>query len=136
MHPDLTAIHEIAELERLLADTHDRPLLLFKHSYTCGVSAEALDELILHLGERQTLDARYAMITVQTHRHVSNAASAKLGVRHETPQAILVRAGRAIWSASHFRVNAVELNKILQSASEANRQIGLRATIDATQRPS
>ena len=66
------------DLDRALAATDERPLLLFKHSFTCGVSAEALDELVAHLNERQ-LDASYAMVTVQTHRDVSNAVAKKLG---------------------------------------------------------
>jgi bacillithiol system protein YtxJ len=105
MHPQLTAVHELAELERLIAASGERPVLLFKHSYTCGISAEALDELIAHLNE-QPADVHYAMVTVQTHREVSNAVSQRLGVRHETPQALLVREGRVVWSASHFRVTA------------------------------
>ena len=112
MHPDLTPIHGIDELDRAIAESRQRPLLLFKHSYSCGVSVEALDELLAHLSEERA-DARYAMVTVQTHRHVSNAVAAKLGVRHETPQALLVRDGRVVWSASHFRVNADALGKAL-----------------------
>lgn len=111
----LTALRGIDDLDRALTDSHVRPVLLFKHSYTCGVSAEALDEVRAHIAER-TGDAQYAMVTVQTHRDVSNAIVARLGVRHETPQAIVVRAGRAVWSASHFRVSAAELQKALQSA--------------------
>ena len=113
MHPNLTSLERVDELERLLVQSQAQPVLLFKHSYTCGISAEALDELIEHLNE-QNPDIRYAMVTVQTHREVSNAVSAKLGVRHETPQALLVRAGRVVWSASHFRVNAEELDKALR----------------------
>jgi bacillithiol system protein YtxJ len=60
---------------------------------------------------------RYAMVTVQTHRELSNAIAQRLGVRHETPQAILVRDGRAIWTASHFRVNAIELQKAIDAAA-------------------
>jgi bacillithiol system protein YtxJ len=112
MHPDLTPIHGIDELDRVLVESRQRPLLLFKHSYSCGVSAEALDELLAHLAEKRG-DARYAMVTVQTHRDVSNAIAAKLGVRHETPQALLVQDGRVVWSASHFRVNADALAKAL-----------------------
>jgi len=52
---------------------------------------------------------------VQTHRDVSNAVSARLGVRHETPQALLVRGGQVVWSASHFRVNAEELGKAVRA---------------------
>jgi len=114
MHPNLTSLERVDELERLIVESKAQPVLLFKHSFTCGVSAEALDELISHLNE-QNVDVRYAIVTVQTHRDVSNAVSTKLGVRHETPQALLVRDGRVVWSASHFRVNAQELNKALRA---------------------
>jgi|SRR5687768_12751304 len=105
MHPQLTALDGLEELDRLLAASDDHPLLLFKHSDTCGVSVEALDELVTHLNDGPS-DALYAMVTVQTHRDVSNAVARKLGIRHETPQALLIRDGRVVWSASHFRVTA------------------------------
>ena len=107
------------ELDRALAASDERPLLLFKHSFTCGVSAEALDELVAHLHEGRA-DATYAMITVQTHRDVSNAVARKLGVRHETPQALLIRDGRVVWSASHFRVTAEALAAALHLARRLN----------------
>ena len=120
MHPDLTQLQHIEQLDHLLSESHTRPLLLFKHSFSCGVSAEALDELIDHLNADIVAagvpDPRYAIVTVQTHRDVSNAVSTKLGVRHETPQALLIRDGRVIWSASHFRVTAEAMKKALTSA--------------------
>ena len=115
MHPELTALDGLDELDRVLAASSDRPLLLFKYSATCGTSAEALDELVAHLNESPA-DATYAMVTVQTHRDVSNAVARRLGVRHETPQALLIRDGRVIWSASHFRVTAAALEEALQEA--------------------
>src|ERR1051325_5580433 len=124
MHPSLTAVQRIDELDTLLAESEKRPLLLFKHSRSCGISAEALDELIEHLNSR--LDGvssdvsphhpRYAVVTVQTHRDVSNEVAVRLGVRHETPQAIIVRGGKAVWSASHFRVNAASIQKALSAS--------------------
>ena len=117
MHPELTALHHLEDLDRVLSESHTRPLLLFKHSFTCGVSAEALDELIDHLNAdivaAEMPDPRYAIVTVQTHREVSNAVAARLGIRHETPQALLIRDGRVVWSASHFRVTADAMKKAL-----------------------
>jgi bacillithiol system protein YtxJ len=123
MHPNLTSLEGVDELDHLLSETDTRPLLLFKHSYTCGISAEALDELVAHLNETspenvRVDDLRYAMVTVQTHREVSNAVSSKLGVRHETPQALLVRNGRVVWAASHFRVTAAAVTRAIQSAAQ------------------
>jgi bacillithiol system protein YtxJ len=115
MHPDLTPLEHVDELHRLIAESASRPVLLFKHSHTCGVSMEALDELVTHLNEYAGAGTapdpslQYAMVTVQTHRAVSNAVAQKLGVRHETPQALLIRDGRVVWSASHFRVTAAAM---------------------------
>jgi hypothetical protein len=146
MHPDLRLLEHIDEFHQLLAESQSRPVLLFKHSYTCGVSLEALDELVAHLNDRgpkgslaletgsapQLYDSapqphasaprhdcppQYAMVTVQTHRAVSNAIAQKLGVRHETPQALLVKNGRVVWSASHFRVTAAAVDDAIRSQS-------------------
>ena len=149
MERELKPISGIDELERMLAESRTCPLLLFKHSYTCGVSAEALDEVYAHIGE-QARGVRYALVTVQTHRDVSKvlpsvsdlyytmlqggnptidplyvgelnmhqwgvALDRMLQIRHETPQAILVRNGRAVWNASHFRVTASEVDRAIQA---------------------
>jgi bacillithiol system protein YtxJ len=126
MHPDLTPVERLDELHRLIAESESRPVLLFKHSYTCGVSMEALDELVAHINDRvaptpdrptQAAEPRYAMVTVQTHRAVSNAVAQQLGIRHETPQALLIRDGRVVWSASHFRVTASAVDNAIRNQS-------------------
>lgn len=114
MHPQLTHLQSVDQLDEVLSTSGTGPVLLFKHSYTCGVSAEALDELIAHLNERDH-SVPVAMITVQTHREVSNAAAARLGIRHETPQALLVRDGRVVWSASHFRVTSNSVDQAIKA---------------------
>jgi bacillithiol system protein YtxJ len=120
MHPELTQLHEIAELDHLLAESTLRPVLLFKHSFSCGTSAEALDELLTHLDDDPGI-TRFAIVVVQTDRGLSNAVAARLGIRHETPQALLVRDGRVVWSASHFHVTADEIARaIAREATHAD----------------
>jgi thioredoxin 1 len=108
-----TPLHDVESLDAAIAESSVRPLLLFKHSRYCGVSCEALDELQSHINSRASATVSYRMITVQTHRTVSDAAAQRLGIRHETPQAILVRQGKVIWNASHFRITADQLDKIV-----------------------
>jgi bacillithiol system protein YtxJ len=110
--PPLTHLSDIDQLEAAIVESRERPVLLFKHSRTCGVSCEALDELHAHV-ERSDERAAYKLITVQSHRRVSDEASARFGIRHETPQAILLRDGRPIWTASHFRITARNLDNVL-----------------------
>lgn len=108
----LTPLHDLDALEAAIEESRERPVLLFKHSRTCGVSHGALDELQLHLDQAAS-PASYKMITVQSHRQVSDEAATRLGVRHETPQAIVLRDGKPVWKASHFRITADALTQAL-----------------------
>jgi monothiol bacilliredoxin len=110
---NLVPLQDLESLDAAIAESQERPVLLFKHSRYCGVSCEALDELQSHIDSRGESDASYKMITVQTHRPVSDAAAQRLGIRHETPQAILLRDGKVVWNASHFRITASQLDQVL-----------------------
>ena len=109
----LMPLVDVQSLDAAIAESLERPVLLFKHSRYCGVSCEALDELTSHIEARAHTAVAYKMITVQTHRPVSDAAAQRLGLRHETPQAILLRDGQPIWSASHFRITANALDQLI-----------------------
>ncbi len=106
MHPDIWELQSVTDIDALLLESASRPVLLLKHSYSCGTSAQALDELLAHVDVANTGDVRFAVVTVQTHRAVSNEIASRLRVRHETPQALLIRDGSIVWQASHFRVTA------------------------------
>ena len=114
----LESVRDVAHLEALIAGSSDRPLLLYKHSRSCGTSHEALDELHAHLAEAPR-DARYAIVTVQGQRDLSDAVARRFQLRHETPQAILVRDGQMVWSASHFRVTSASIAHAIDEASTA-----------------
>ncbi len=119
MHPNLTPLEHVDELHRLIDASQSCPVLLFKHSHTCGASMDALDEIVAHLNDRGPRKSalQYSMVTVQTHRALSNAIAQTLGVRHETPQALLIRDGRVVWSASHFRVTAAAVEDAIRNQS-------------------
>ena len=109
----LTPLSDVESVDAAIAESRERPVLLFKHSRYCGVSCEALDELHSHIDAQVAPTVAYKMITVQTHRTVSDAVAQRLGIRHETPQAILLRNGKAIWNASHFRITASKLDQAI-----------------------
>jgi bacillithiol system protein YtxJ len=108
----LTHLSDLAELDAAIAESLERPVLLFKHSRTCGISHDALDELHAHVS-RTPGEVSYKLITVQSHRWISDETANRLGVRHETPQAILLRDGRPVWKASHFAITADRLDQAL-----------------------
>ena len=114
MSLDIQHLTDADQLDALLGESTRRPVLIFKHSRSCGTSAQAFDELQDHLAQGGS-EARYAVLTVQTHRTLSADVAAQLGVRHETPQALLVMDGRVVWQASHYRVTADTIAQAIAS---------------------
>jgi bacillithiol system protein YtxJ len=116
MGRDLNELSTIEALDHALSESNERPVLLFKHSLTCPISSRAFREFQSYL-ERGDAAVSYALIKVQNSRPVSNEAASRLGVRHETPQAILIRNGREVWNASHFDITADALEEAIARAS-------------------
>jgi bacillithiol system protein YtxJ len=110
---ELTPMVSVADLDAALTQSTTMPVLLFKHSDTCGISEMAFDEMRAHLQGRP-FSVCYGLITVQTGRHVSDEVVRRLGVRHESPQVILVRDGKVLWHASHHHVTAEEIESALR----------------------
>jgi bacillithiol system protein YtxJ len=111
----LTHLSDIAELDVAITESRERPVLLFKHSRTCGISCEALEELHTHI-QANDVQASYKVITVQSHRRISDEVVSRFGIRHESPQAILLRDGKPVWTGSHFRITASQLDSVLSKS--------------------
>ena len=88
-----------------LEDAIQAPVaLLYKHSETCPISAMALRE-VAHVAAAYPELPVY-VVDVQAQRGMARGIAARFDIRHESPQAILLRGGEAVWHASHFRVTA------------------------------
>lgn len=108
MGKNFLRIDDRATLQSLISDSKQKTVLVFKHSNACGVSARAYREL-------QKLEGQVNLLEVQAVPDLSRELEKLTGVRHETPQVILLRDGRAVWNASHFDVNAASVSQALES---------------------
>jgi bacillithiol system protein YtxJ len=89
-------IRDPSELEAALGG--DR-FLLFKHSAVCPISAAAFSQYESFAEAHPDLPTGW--IEVREDRPLSQWVERTTGVRHQSPQAILVEAGRVVWHASH-----------------------------------
>lgn len=128
---NLKPLPDTAALEAAISESRERPVIIFKHSRSCGISCEAYDELHAHIADA-AVEASYNVITVQSHRGVSDEAAARLGIRHETPQVILLRDGVPVWNASHFRITAGELTRVLSQTPTPKKSAGLPGSVHST----
>jgi bacillithiol system protein YtxJ len=112
----MQTIDTIDALDAVLAGTTGRPALIFKHSLSCGTSAMAMEEMLSLMADPpQDVDAW--LVRIQATRTVSDAIETRLKIRHESPQVLLVRDGRVVWSAAHFRVTADAVRRAIVNCS-------------------
>lgn len=105
---ELKELRDTSELQAALDESHRRPVLLFKHSLACEISQSGRQELGAYL-KNQPADVAVYLVIVQNSRPVSDELARRLGVEHQTPQAILVRDGKPVWHASHFDITRAAL---------------------------
>lgn len=101
-------IDDRSALDNLLTDSKQKPVIVFKHSNACSISSRAYREM-------EKLEAQVNILEVQTAREISRELANLTGVRHETPQVIVLRDGKAVWNASHFDVQAAAVTEAVES---------------------
>lgn len=111
----ITALNTLQDLDAALARSMTTPVLLFKHSTTCGLSAMAAEE-VADLLTGAAIDADVYVVDVRGGRQVSNAIAERLKIRHESPQVLLVQDGVVRWHRSHASVTAASIARALQHA--------------------
>jgi bacillithiol system protein YtxJ len=85
--------------------------LLFKHSPTCPISAAAFEQY-RRFAETHP-DVATGWIEVVQERPLARAVAERSGVRHESPQALLLEGGAVRWDASHGAITVASLEQAL-----------------------
>ncbi len=88
------------------------PVVVFKHSARCAISRMAQNTFEKEWDVSQNT-ALY-MLSVLDARDVSNQIATDLGVRHESPQLLLVHNGKAVAYWSHQHIDAAALQRRLE----------------------
>jgi bacillithiol system protein YtxJ len=99
MENHFVKITDTKAFEELANRSSERPVVVFKHSLTCPISAAAYEQM-------SKFDGEVALVEVQRARELSTEIENRLGVAHESPQVIVLRNGEVVWNASHFEITA------------------------------
>ncbi|RKD25044.1 general stress protein [Ammoniphilus oxalaticus] len=109
---------ELTDLEQwneALGASNQQPLFVFKHSTTCPISSEALQQFEKYLKEEPRSDVNYVFVKVIETRPVSNRITDDTQVKHESPQAILIENKQAVWHASHWKITSKAIHEAMQT---------------------
>ena len=104
---DWNALESLEDWTAALKASHERPVVVFKHSTRCGISRMALKltEQRWELPE----EVQPFLLDLLNHREVSNAIATDLKTEHQSPQLLLIRNGKTAHHANHSNIDPVDL---------------------------
>lgn len=115
-------LKSIDEWEQVLIASRATPVVVYKHSSTCGACSRSLQEMHEAFAYGELKCPGY-MVTVQSAPGVSERIAADLRVEHQSPQALIVLNGRACHVADWDSISAADIAHRLRAIEEAHREI-------------
>lgn len=94
------------QLNTIKEQSKNQPIIIFKHSTRCSISAMAERRM------EQIADAGtglYYHLDLIKHRDISNQIATNFQVHHESPQTLLIVNGECVYEESHNGITAQEI---------------------------
>lgn len=103
-------LNNMAQLEEIKNASFKAPVLIYKHSIRCAISSVVKNRL-----EKEALPEgfSYYYLDLINNRNISNAIADYFGVRHQSPQAIVLHNGAVVHHSSHFSISAKKILEVL-----------------------
>ncbi len=100
---------QLAEIEAL---SHQKKVLVFKHSTRCGISATALNRLERAWQNPEMEQVEPYLLDLIQYRALSDQIAKQWGVTHQSPQVIVLDQGEVVYHNSHMGINYQDLKAL------------------------
>lgn len=112
-HPSevLSTFSTVEELSQIVEKSFQSVVGIFKHSTRCSISSMSKSRVESAITE---VSPEIYLLDLIAHRGVSDEISSRFGIRHESPQLILLQNGKVIYNESHAYINLNEAVKSIQ----------------------
>ncbi len=98
-------LQSISELEIIEKNSHDKPIIIFKHSTRCSVSRIVLKQFEADYAiDPHKIDSYF--LDLLNFRSVSTEIATRFLVEHQSPQILLIKNGKCLYHASHSDIDA------------------------------
>jgi bacillithiol system protein YtxJ len=104
-------------LNTIKEDSFKNPVVIFKHSTRCSISAMAWDRMQRSWKESEVNSIKPFYLDIIAHRPLSNKIADDYNVEHESPQLLMISNGECVYNASHMEISYQEIKRRLQITS-------------------
>jgi len=105
---DVRTLETPEDAERAVESSKAGLVVIYKHSPICHLSEMAIVEFDAFVRSNEARVSLY-QVDVLDARPASQRIESLTGVRHESPQVLVLSEGAVVWHASHRRIRAEDL---------------------------
>jgi bacillithiol system protein YtxJ len=109
---DWRLIDDVSQIESIKEASFKKPQLIFKHSTRCSISSTAKNRLERNWSPGENRVDVYYLDLIR-YKDISNTIAHFFNVPHESPQVLWIQNGACVYNASHFGINAGDLDGLL-----------------------
>ncbi len=102
---------DLGQLNEIIAESADKPVIIFKHSTRCSVSRMVLKQFENEFDLHEKITPYF--LDLLEHRDISNEIASRFGVFHQSPQLIVIKNGNAVFNDSHGSIDAGKLKQFI-----------------------
>jgi bacillithiol system protein YtxJ len=103
----------VGQIDEILKESKEKPILIFKYSSRCSLSRMALDRLERNWVESEMTRIKPYFLDLISYREISDEIADKFEVEHESPQVLIIENERSVYDQSHL---GIEYQKIREAA--------------------
>jgi bacillithiol system protein YtxJ len=103
------------QLESIKKESFHQPILVFKHSTTCGISSATLGRLERKWNDAEAGNLKPYYLDLLRFRSISSKIAQEFGVQHESPQVLIIENGKAVYDASHYDIDFSSIKSLAVS---------------------
>lgn len=107
-------LEDIEQLDEIVEESATRPVVIFKHSIRCSISALTLQRLERKWSAKDHEQATGYLVDLIRNREMSDAVAGRFDVRHESPQVLVIRNGKSIFDTSHM---AITYDRVIEAVN-------------------
>jgi bacillithiol system protein YtxJ len=98
-------LESLDTMDKIIEESKLNPVVIFKHSTSCSISAMALNRLERSWDNKEMSNVKAYYLDLIAYRDISNAVAEKFGIMHQSPQVLLIKNGESVYDESHMGIS-------------------------------
>ncbi|MGC1243910.1 MAG: bacillithiol system redox-active protein YtxJ [Chryseosolibacter sp.] len=108
------SLKDTRQLDEIIAESKEKPVLIYKHSTRCNISRSALDRLERKWDASVIGNVKRYFLDLLSYRDISNKIAEIFDVEHHSPQILVISDGKSVLDLSHYEIDFDQIKSVFK----------------------